>query len=459
MRRFSHSAMLVMLALAPSLGAQVTGPEGARIDSALRALQPGGFSGVVRVERDGQPILAKGYGLANREAGIPFTPNTVVQIGSNTKDFTNVALLQLYEKGRLSFTDSIGKYFRHVPDDKRGITLNQLVHHTAGFPIGLGEDFDRITRAGLIHAAMTRPLLFTPGSREQYSNTGYSLLAAIVEQVSGLSYDRYVERNILKPLGLKDTGFLLPKFDARRLAHGYRGGVDQGTITAKPHAADGPYWNLRGNGGMLSTLGDMQKFYRSLFEGSELLKPATAQIRFPRDQPIGLAGSDLVFFFLYERDPIAHVEFFIATNSAEVPDRQVRTAIAEVLGLPTGNAVRVVQDAGPRKNAKAPTEAVATMLHAFLAAVNSGDSTQIHRFIGDNFEIAAGSNPIEARVQRMVGMHGNLGDLKFSGLDQLEPNTVEMSVISEKQGAVTMRLSLNGGSPARIIGVQVMVGG
>src|SRR5262249_7805820 len=154
----------------------------------------------------------------------------------------------------LSIHDSLSKYFPNAPADKRNITLWQLVTHVAGFPIGLGGDFETLSGDGFVKAALAYPLKFAPGTGEQYSNTGYALLAAVIERVSGRTYDEYVRDNILDPLGLKNTGYLLPHFDSSRVAHGYRNGEDVGTLLAKPHAADGPYWNLRGNGGMLSTV-------------------------------------------------------------------------------------------------------------------------------------------------------------------------------------------------------------
>lgn len=74
-------------------------------------------------------------------------------------------------------------------------------------------------------------------------------------------------------------------------------------MLSKPHGSDGPWWNLRGNGGMLSTVADMHAFYKALFETDKLLKPATRALRFDPNEPVALAGSDLVNFFIYERDP------------------------------------------------------------------------------------------------------------------------------------------------------------
>jgi CubicO group peptidase (beta-lactamase class C family) len=211
-----------------------------------------------------------------------------VQIGSNTKDFTAVAILQLQQARMLSMNDSIGKYFRGAPADTRNITIRQLMNHRAGFPLGIGGDFEPLSRQALVDRAMQTKLLFTPGTRESYSNTGFSLLAAIIEQVTGTTYDVYVQNAILAPLGLHGTGFLLPGFKANELAHGYfASGTDHGTMLVKPHAADGPYWNLRGNGGMLSTVGDIHAFYKELFEGEKLMASTTRALRFNPDEPIG----------------------------------------------------------------------------------------------------------------------------------------------------------------------------
>lgn len=284
-RRIAAITLVVFGTAATAAHAQTVS---ARLDSAMRVAERAGFSGVVRLERDGVTLLEKGYGSANREKHIPFTAETVVQIGSNTKDFTAVAILQLEESGRLSQRDALAKYFPAAPADKRIITIAQLMNHRAGFPAGIGGDVESVKRAAFIERAMKTPLLFAPGARESYSNTGFSVLAAIIEQVTGMPYDAYVERNILAPIGLRRTGFLLPGFKPDDLAHGYlAAGTDAGTMIAKPHDTDGPYWSLRGNGGMLSTVGGMHAFYMELFEGTKLMKAGTRALRFDPNEPIG----------------------------------------------------------------------------------------------------------------------------------------------------------------------------
>ena len=446
-------ASSILSAGAPAQTASLT----VKLDSSLRALEAKGFSGIVRVDTGGLTVLEKGYGLANRAERIPFTPSTVVQIGSNTKDFTMVSLLQLQARGRLDLRDSLAKYFPNAPSDKRGITLAQLTDHRAGFPIGLGGDFDALSREQFLDAAFKRPLNFPPGTGRQYSNTGYSILAAVIEQVSGKPYDEYVRENILSPLGLTNTGFLLPKFDAKRLAHGYRNGEDQGTIIAKPHANDGPYWNLRGNGGMLSTVGDMHAFYKALIETDKLLKPESKGRRFDPNQPIGLAGSDLVFVFVYERLPAQHLELIIATNNSELRDREVRAAIAPILGLPSVDGPPNV--AGTPKVMRAPSAPVAALLNEFVATINAADSTALVKFIRERFIIEPGAPGAEPRAGRLIGLHKNLGVFQLKGLNELEPGIVEVSVNTAAEGPATLRVQVDASGAPKIKGFQVLVGG
>ncbi len=138
----------------------VTGPLGARANSVLTRLQTAGFSGVALVAKDGRIVLKKGYGLANRATQTPMTGNSVIQIGSNTKDFTVVSILQLQERGRLSLSDSLPKYFANVPPDKSGITIRELLLHRAGFAQHMGGDWDVVSRDEEIRRALSSPLQF-----------------------------------------------------------------------------------------------------------------------------------------------------------------------------------------------------------------------------------------------------------------------------------------------------------
>ncbi|MEP6991557.1 MAG: serine hydrolase domain-containing protein [bacterium] len=429
-----------------------------RLDSTMRVAEREGFSGVVRVEQNGVTLLEKGYGLANRAARIPFTAATVVQIGSNTKDFTAVAVLQLVESHRLSLEDTLGKFFHGAPADKRAITVRQLMNHRAGFPSGIGGDFEPIGRAAFIDSAMKTRLLFAPGSRESYSNTGFSVLAAIIEHVTGKTYDAYVHDAILAPLGLRRTGFLLPAFRSDEQAHGYlANGTDNGTMLAKPHAPDGPWWNLRGNGGMLSTVGDMHRFYAALLEGTTLMTPATRALRFDPAEPIGLAGSDGVSFFLYERFPRKHIEIIIASTNAASKAPKVRREIGRVLGLP--DAGDRPDNVARRPGGKPAPVAMTAVLEDMVQAINSGDTVRLRQIIVAHFAADAGSPPVNERLKRIGGLHEMLGHLTLERVEQFDDGPLEMTLRSAQEGLVVVAVLADRAEPYTIHGLQVRVGG
>lgn len=454
MDRFAVALFLVLGLAAPGLAQDAS----VRLDSVVQAAERRGFSGVVRVQQAGRILLAKGYGLANREAKIPFGPGTVVQIGSNTKDFTAVAILQLHEAGRLSMADTLGKHFPGAPADKRGITIRQLMNHRAGFPHALGGDFEPLGRSALVDRAMAATLHFAPGTREGYSNTGFSLLAAVIEQVTGETYDVHIRKAILAPLGLKRTGFLLPGFAPTDLAHGYgAAGTDNGTMLGKAHAADGPYWNLRGNGGMLSTAADMQAFYSALFETEKLMTRQTRALRFNPDERGGFAGSDGINFFIYERYPGMRTEVIIASTNAAAKAPAILRELGKVLGLPADDDV--AERGAPRPGAAPATGAMVQLLRQLVAAINSGDRAVLRAFITDHFTSGQGAPTVDERLERIGRMNENLGTITVESIEAFPSGPVEMRVKSSLQGTGLIRVDLSDGSPLRIRALRVMIGG
>lgn len=243
---------------------------GARLDEYLTRAAAFGFAGAVLVAKDGQVILHGGYGLADRQRGIPITPETVFDIGSITKQFTASAILKLEEQGRLSVNDPIRYYLDGVPPDKAGITIHHLLTHSSGLQDVFGDDYEVMTRDSLVARALGSDLLWEPGVRYRYSNAGYSLLGAIIEKLSGRSYEAFLREELFVPAGLTQTGYRLPDWLKEKIARGYRQGVDWGTPLDKLWADDGPYWNLRANGGLLSTVGDLYRWNVALESGAVL---------------------------------------------------------------------------------------------------------------------------------------------------------------------------------------------
>ena len=273
-RRISFAAVLFCMMLVAEPRPAEAGP-GAdpveRVDAFLTRLVPFGYSGAVIVERDGKVVLRKAYGMADREAGVAMTPDHVFTIGSITKQFTGAAILKLEMQGKLSTDDLLSKYIDGVPADKKSITLHQLLTHTAGFGGASGDDFAPDgTRDRVVRQVLAEPLLSAPGETYRYSNIGYSLLGAVVEIVSGQSYEAYLAEHLFAPAGMKRTGYLLPGYEPSELAVGYREGRRWGTVLERPMLEDGPSWHLRANGGIHSTVDDMRLWHRALLDDTVL---------------------------------------------------------------------------------------------------------------------------------------------------------------------------------------------
>jgi D-alanyl-D-alanine carboxypeptidase len=179
------------------------------LDSLMRATFPAGQPGAaVIVTRNGETLLRGGYGMADLELGVPIRPDHVFRIGSVTKQFTGVAVLMLEQEGRLSLSDPLTRFFPDYPDGGRSVTVEHLLGHTSGIRSYTDMESWAATRRQdltveeLITMFRDEPFDFAPGESWRYNNSGYILLGAIVEQLSGMSYGEFVERRIFAPLGM-----------------------------------------------------------------------------------------------------------------------------------------------------------------------------------------------------------------------------------------------------------------
>jgi CubicO group peptidase (beta-lactamase class C family) len=249
----------------------VDGPTDRKVARFLDDTLPGGASGTLVAARDGEMVHCAGFGMADREARVAAGCDTVYDVMSMTKQFTAAAILKLEMMGELDVSDPIAKHIGPVPADKRGITLHQLLTHTSGLVDLLGGDYERQTRGDMLAAALESKLRARPGAEYAYSNVGYSVLAAIVEKVSGVGYEEFVAEHLFAPAGMTRTGYALPDWEPEQVAVEYGpDGKPRGTPLDHPWAPDGPYWNLRGNGGLLSTARDMFRWHVAL-DGNQVL--------------------------------------------------------------------------------------------------------------------------------------------------------------------------------------------
>lgn len=267
---------------------------------------------VVEIRQDGQPVFSHAVGWRDREAGDPMQEDSIFRIASQTKALTSVAVLMLMEEGRLLLSDPVGK---HLPEwqnttvavarpdggydvvpAKRPITIRDLLTHTAGISYGSGPAEQAWRDAGFagwyfadraepVSAAVARmaalPMAGQPGDRFVY---GYNtdILGVIVEKLSGMSLQAFLNERLITPLGMQDTAFYLPPEKADRLAvvyEGAQGGLTRAADAAawtggghhgQGHYVDGPRVAFSGGAGLLSTAADYSRFLEMLRQGGEL---------------------------------------------------------------------------------------------------------------------------------------------------------------------------------------------
>lgn len=243
------------------------------LNTYVSSIQDSDFNGTLLVAHKGDILVNKGFGKSNIEADIDNTSSTIFDIGSITKQFTGAAILKLEMQQKLKITDTISNYFSNVPNDKSDITIHHLLTHSAGLPPAIGDDYEELSDEEFVKRAFDQELLHDVGEKYEYSNVGYSLLALIIERVSNMTYEAYLNRHLFKPAGMDNTGYVLPKWNEKNIAVGYIKNRSWGKPNEKKWRSDGPYLNLKGNGGILSTTGDLFKWHKALL-GDVILDPA-----------------------------------------------------------------------------------------------------------------------------------------------------------------------------------------
>src|SRR6185503_5348131 len=254
--------------------AQSTSPKAAKIDEVMTlANKYRLFNGSVLVAEHGKVIYKKGLGLANMEWDIPNTTETRFRLGSITKQFTATAILQLVDQGKIKLD---GKLSDYLPDYRKDIgekvTVHQLLNHTSGIPsyTGLPGFFQDVSRNPykvdeFVKQYASKDLEFEPGSKFSYNNSGYFLLGAIIEKVTGKPYEQVLKENIFEPLGMRNSGY--DHFDTliQKRAVGYQKTAD-GYVNAPYLDMSIPY----AAGSLYSTVEDLYLWDQALYADSVL---------------------------------------------------------------------------------------------------------------------------------------------------------------------------------------------
>jgi CubicO group peptidase (beta-lactamase class C family) len=253
---------------------------------ALMARYEGKVPGAsVLVMRDGKAIISRSYGFADLEANIKAAPATNYRLASVTKQFTAAAILLLAQDGKLSLDDKVKRWLPSLPAALDSVTLTHLLTHTSGI-----VDYEDVIPNGTIeqvHDADVLRLLesqdstyFTPGSKYQYSNSGYSLLALIVQKASGKSFATFLHDRIFAPLGMRNTiAFENGVSVVADRAYGYT--MKDSAWTRKDQSITSA---VLGDGGIYSSIDDMQKWDAALYD-SRLLSDASRKLAFSSHSP------------------------------------------------------------------------------------------------------------------------------------------------------------------------------
>ncbi len=267
---------ILLVFVVPFRSAQKAGAEklAEKIDAVMSEIyKPNEPGAAIIVQKNRATILRKGYGLADLELGVPVDPDMVFRLGSITKQFTAVSILMLAEHGRLGLQDEIIKFLPDYPTQGRKITVEHLLTHTSGIqsytdmPEWLPLWRKDFTLEELIDLFKDKPMQFEPGEHWAYNNSGYILLGAIIEKVSGKTYEEFVDSNVFKPLGMKHSYYGSYERIIPRRIPGYERGKD-GFVNAPYLSMTQPY----SAGSLLSSVDDLALWSDAVFTGKLVKK-------------------------------------------------------------------------------------------------------------------------------------------------------------------------------------------
>jgi CubicO group peptidase (beta-lactamase class C family) len=236
----------------------------------------------IAVLRDGKLVKAKGYGLANIELDVAVKPETIFQTGSVGKQFTATAVMMLVEEGKVGLDDKVGKYFAGTPEAWKDITVRNLLTHTSGIPEytesknpKVGELFNMradYTEDDLYQRLIQLPLDFAPGTKWQYSNSGYLLLGILIHKVTGKFYGDFLQERIFRPLGMTATRIISEEDIVPNRASGYR--IVDGKIKNQEWVS--PTLNTTADGALYTNVLDLGKWDAALYT-EKLIKKASLE--------------------------------------------------------------------------------------------------------------------------------------------------------------------------------------
>jgi CubicO group peptidase (beta-lactamase class C family) len=241
-----------------------------RIDSLMKIYYTPNLPGaVIAIHQHQATIFKKGYGLADLQTGMPITPDDNFNIGSLTKQFTAYALLDLCFKGKLSLTDTIGKFFT-LPAAVASVKISELLSHSSGIPDHYGFTDTNVVKHAtdkdvLKALQKSDTLYFISGTRYRYSNTAYCLLGLLIEKISSMSYPDFLKKNVFGPLGIRDASVFKMDQTVSKRVIGYERGTDGNFI--KSDAAESIFFSTEADGGIYISMNNYMKWCQAIENG------------------------------------------------------------------------------------------------------------------------------------------------------------------------------------------------
>jgi CubicO group peptidase (beta-lactamase class C family) len=444
------------------------------VDEALaRAAAAGRFSGAVLIAKDGEPVLQRAYGMADRERGIANTLETRFNLGSMNKMMTAVAIAQLVAEGKLSFQDPVSKFIPDFPTPAAAqkIRIEHLLTHTSGLGSYFTPRFFRerpsTVAAMLAVAREDTALAFEPGTRSRYSNTGFLLLGAIIEKVTGQDYYDYVRQHVFVPAGMtasswpaaSETGW------AREYVPAREGG---GAFTSDEQRRGSPA------GGGVSTVGDLLRFSRALLAGRLVPRQYVDLLTTPKPELgsrgygygfgvsarpmriVGHNGGKPGVFANLDIYPEAGYTTVLLMNQG---DGDVQGDYVELLREAVRKMAGVAPPAADGPSIPLPGTPAGRAAAALLETMRGGDTATIRRFVAERMSERFQSRPLDRNLALFQRMRGDFGTGRVAAVRETEGG-IRVTLVAPR-GRFVLNLGVDAAPPNRIndLSVDVSEGG
>lgn len=442
-------AALASTSLLPSAAYAAPDNLAARVATLLDKSIPADGPGAAVVVTEGGKMIYKGArGIADLEAGTPITPDTVFRLASISKQFAAATMLQLVEEGKLSLDDPLSKFFPNYPEPGASATVRQLLNHTSGIKsytsmLGWMSEANtarRYTSDELIAEFKDQPADFQPGEAWSYNNSGYVLVGAIIEKVTGRNWDQAIVEYISKPLGLTSIAGFGDEATVPRMAKGYTSGEDDQPELARKIDVSVP----TAAGALRGTVLDMAKWADALHGGKVISQPSYAAMIAPtqltggktQDYGFGIGPSEI-----RGHKTIGHSGgiFGFSTDSAYLPDDKIFVAVffnSDSGPVSAGTLMRkiaaiAVDEAYPEFTPVTPDMAALEQLFG-VYQINETDSRKFFARDGKLFTARSGGSDIEV----FAAGEGRF----FYGPDSL----TWFEIISDVEGVPVMQMHFDG---------------